>query len=93
MAASPQALHGFVTGLVQGVYFRAATQKMALELGILGWVRNTDDGRVEVLLQGSPEALADMRVWLQRGPQHARVENVQLGDVAPQAFKDFSIRS
>ena len=93
MAASPQALHGFVTGLVQGVYFRAATQRMAQQLEVQGWVRNTSDGRVEVMLQGSPEALEEMRVWLQRGPPHARVENVELDIVAPQAFNDFSIRS
>ncbi len=83
--------HGFVSGLVQGVFFRLETQKQAQQLGIYGWVRNTDDGRVEVFICGPAETVAEMETWLHHGPPRARVSSVELQNVEPMEFDDFLI--
>ncbi len=69
-----------VTGVVQGVGFRYATVREAHRLGLTGWVRNTDDGAVEVLAEGPPEAVAALTVWLHRGPAGAFVRDVSVAD-------------
>lgn len=66
-----------ISGRVQGVGFRAATQTRARELGLDGWVRNLRDGRVEALIAGAPAALQAMRDWLGEGPAFAVVERVE----------------
>lgn len=65
-----------ISGHVQGVGFRAATVRQAHASGIGGWVRNTDDGCVEVLLQGKHDSVDRMLSWLLIGPPAARVDNV-----------------
>ncbi|MBN2354234.1 MAG: acylphosphatase [Spirochaetales bacterium] len=69
-----------VTGIVQGVGFRYSTVHEAGRLGLTGWVRNTNDGAVEVLAEGSPEAVAALTAWLRRGPPGAYVRNVSVAD-------------
>ncbi|MDM4768568.1 acylphosphatase [Solimonas sp. SE-A11] len=66
-----------VSGRVQGVFFRQSTADTATRLGLDGWVRNLPDGRVEGRAAGSPEALAELRGWLDRGPPAARVDGVE----------------
>jgi acylphosphatase len=66
-----------VFGKVQGVFFRQSTRLEAEKLGIRGIARNLSDGSVEVLAQGDAAALEELRRWLQRGPVHARVEEVR----------------
>lgn len=84
----------FVTGRVQGVAFRWSTQRKAGRLGLAGWVRNLDDGRVEGVVQGPPDALDQMLEWLAHGPPPARVDDltVQAADT-DDGLTDFSIRS
>lgn len=65
-----------VTGRVQGVGFRHFTVRQAHNLGVTGWVRNLDDGSVEALLQGSPDAIDSMLSLLHTGPRFARVAEV-----------------
>lgn len=65
-----------VSGRVQGVFFRQSTRQQAEKLGLCGWVRNRADGSVEGLACGAPEALAQLRAWLQQGPAAARVETL-----------------
>ena len=65
-----------VGGHVQGVGFRAATRRRAMELGVRGFARNLDDGRVEVRALGSPEAVQALADWLATGPALARVDSV-----------------
>jgi len=65
-----------VTGQVQGVFYRASTQAEAAQHGLTGWVRNRDDGRVEVLACGSPAGLDALETWLHEGPPRAEVESV-----------------
>lgn len=71
-----------VEGRVQGVFFRASTQAEALRLGLLGWVRNLPDGRVEVLAAGTPDAQQALAEWLALGPPLARVTRVTVHDAA-----------
>lgn len=70
-----------VTGVVQGVWFRASTQKEATRLGAVGWVRNTSDGAVELEAQGDPAALDALVQWCHRGPPAARVRDVTVQDI------------
>ena len=71
-------LHGYVSGRVQGVFFRVETRRRALQLGLRGWVRNVPDGRVEVLISGAGAAVDAMRQWLAVGPPLAMVEALEL---------------
>jgi acylphosphatase len=72
-----QAYHVYVSGKVQGVYYRASTAKKAQMLGLCGWVKNLDDGRVELRAQGSVEALERLLIWCKKGPILAKVSNVE----------------
>jgi acylphosphatase len=71
----------FVTGLVQGVFFRASTRQKAAELGISGYASNLADGRVEVLIVGEQSAATRLIEWLHRGPPSARVKSVDVREV------------
>ncbi|UHQ24336.1 acylphosphatase [Lysobacter sp. 5GHs7-4] len=70
----------FVSGKVQGVWFRASAREQALALGLRGYARNLADGRVEVLAVGDATALAQLETWLRRGPANARVDDVRRED-------------
>ena len=74
-----------VSGRVQGVFFRAATRREALALGIRGHANNLRDGRVEVLACGEAAALDELEAWLAHGPPQARVEALQRIDLAGSA--------
>lgn len=76
MNDQPEQLHAVVYGRVQGVNFRAATQREAERLGLAGWVRNREDGAVELLAEGSRTALERLAAYLRRGPPSARVTRV-----------------
>ncbi len=69
-------LHFLIQGRVQGVGFRWFVHREASELELKGWVRNTEDGDVEVVAAGDPADLADLRLSLQRGPRGSRVDRV-----------------
>ncbi len=67
-----------IGGQVQGVFFRAHTQRKARELGLTGWVRNRPDGCVEAVFEGEEEAIQQAIAWCHRGPSEARVERVEV---------------
>jgi acylphosphatase len=69
-------LHFLIQGRVQGVGFRWYVQREAGKLDLRGWVRNTEEGEVEVVASGSPEELAELRASLRRGPRGARVDRL-----------------
>lgn len=69
-------LHLIVRGRVQGVYFRASTQREARRLGLGGWVKNRADGSVEILAEGEEVSIRELFGWAQKGPTAARVERV-----------------
>jgi acylphosphatase len=71
-----------VSGMVQGVGFRFFSVRAARGLGISGFARNLEDGRVEVVAQGSGEALGRFEEALRQGPRGGRVERVEASDAA-----------
>ncbi len=76
--------HLFVSGRVQGVFFRAETRDLARRLGVTGWVRNLWDGRVEAVFEGEGWAVERMVSWCHRGPRGAHVDNVDV------TYEDYS---
>ncbi|HEY6441780.1 MAG TPA: acylphosphatase [Candidatus Acidoferrales bacterium] len=83
----------YMSGTVQGVGYRYFAERSAVEFGIMGYVRNLRDGRVEVYAIGSADSLASLRQRLERGPIGASVEKVTEEDapIDPQFQQDFSI--
>lgn len=75
------AKHLRITGLVQGVSYRASFQKQAQALGLAGWVCNRLDGSVEATVKGTPDAVQLIINWAGHGPTDARVEKVTVTDV------------
>lgn len=69
-------VHFLVRGRVQGVGFRWFVHREAAEIGLRGWVRNTDNGEVEIVVSGEPEDIADLRTELHKGSRGSRVDAV-----------------
>lgn len=86
-------VHLLVYGLVQGVGFRYAARDAASDFGVSGWVRNLPDGSVEIVAQGSVDAVAKMTAWAERGPRHAAVSRIEVERETPVAgLTGFDIR-
>ena len=84
--------HVFVSGKVQGVFFRANTRDLALLLGINGFVRNLSDGRVEAVFEGDKEKIEKMIEFCKEGPPGAIVEKIDVNwEEYKGEFKDFKI--
>jgi len=83
--------HVFVSGRVQGVWFRASTRDKAEELSLKGWVRNLPDGRVEAVFEGDERAVEEMVEWCRHGPPMARVDTVDIEYEKPQGERSFRI--
>lgn len=82
-----------VSGRVQGVFFRASTREQAQRLGLSGHAKNLDDGSVEVVAAGDPEAIDALADWLRQGPPLARVDTVERSAASDAAMADgFGIR-
>lgn len=85
--------HVFVSGTVQGVYFRANTREEARNRGISGWVKNLNDGRVEAVFEGEEPAIKEMIEWCHEGSPRATVEDVAVEwDDPTGEFDEFTIR-
>lgn len=85
--------HVFISGRVQGVFFRSSTRDKAMELGITGWVRNLFDGRVEAVFEGEKENVEKIVQWCRKGNKIAKVEDVEIVyDKYTGEFNGFSIR-
>jgi acylphosphatase len=82
----------YVSGQVQGVGYRNFAQRAARDLGVQGWARNLDDGRVEALAVGTGEQLENFEGQLRVGPAHARVQEVEVADAAEERVEGFHIR-
>lgn len=81
----------YVSGRVQGVFFRASARHEAERLGITGYARNLHDGRVEVLACGTKSAVENLCVWLTKGPAQAQVSNVSCETVDETVPAFFSV--
>jgi len=87
-----RAIRAAVSGAVQGVGFREATQRRATELGVLGWVRNEHDGTVAVHAEGKPSAVDELVAFLRRGPRGVAVDDVKVEDVRVEGHEQFAVR-
>ena len=84
--------HVFVSGKVQGVYFRQNTLQVANSHGVFGWVRNLPDGRVEAVFEGDEAAVNKMVEWCRSGPPSARVDGLDVkSEKYTGEFSGFSI--
>ncbi|MFB6112524.1 MAG: acylphosphatase [Halodesulfurarchaeum sp.] len=83
--------HVYVTGTVQGVFFRATTRDRAREIGVDGWVKNRADGRVEAVFEGAPGDVESMVDFCHEGPPAATVEDVEVTREEPQGLGGFEI--
>jgi acylphosphatase len=81
-----------VHGNVQGVFFRDSTEKEAGSRGVAGWVRNRDDGSVEAVFEGDPEAVEAMVGFCRSGPSQADVEDVEVSEEEPEGLEGFGVR-
>lgn len=91
----PMVLHFLIRGRVQGVGFRWFVHREASELGLRGWVRNTEDGAVEIVAAGPPEDLDELRAELKKGSRGSRVDQViehELDESEAANLKDFEIQ-
>ncbi len=76
-------VRAIVTGRVQGVSFRASTAHEARRLGVVGWVKNRDDGAVELEAEGPDDRVAALLAWCEHGPPAARVDRVAVDERTP----------
>jgi acylphosphatase len=82
-----------ITGMVQGVFFRAKTRNEAIRNNVTGWVKNLPDGRVEAVFEGKPEDVDRVVGWCRIGPSQAEVTKVEMREESyTGAFTDFTIR-
>ena len=84
--------HVFVSGTVQGVYYRANTRDTARERGVDGWVRNLEDGRVEAVFEGDDPDVEAMIEWCRTGSPRAAVDDVDVEYGPPEGESGFEIR-
>lgn len=82
----------FVDGRVQNVWFRETARRVAEERGLSGWVRNLQDGRVEVVFEGAEEKVAEAVEWARKGPEHAVVTDFKEASETPAGETGFAIK-
>ena len=82
----------WISGSVQGVFFRDSTRQKAKQLDLAGWVTNRPDGRVEAVFEGPEDAVRQAVDWCSKGPENARVENVSTEDEPPENLSGFEVR-
>lgn len=87
-----RAIRSVLSGSVQGVGLREATRRLAGELGVMGWVRNEDDGTVTVHAEGSLPAIETLIAFLREGPPGAFVDNVSVDNLRIEGHEQFAIR-
>ena len=86
-----QTLHLIITGKVQGVFFRAKAKAEAEKYRIKGWIKNTNDQKVEALITGETDMLNLFIEWCKIGPEKARVEEVLVSEHTEKEFDGFEI--
>jgi len=92
VSEKPKGVRATVRGKVQGVFFREATMDRAGELGVLGWVRNAEDGTLRVHAEGPAAAVAELVAFLEEGPPAARVEAVEVEPAKVEGHEQFAVR-
>ena len=85
-------VHVFVSGSVQGVFFRYEARERARSRGLSGWVRNLPDGRVEAMFEGPEDAVQAMVEWCRHGPPGAEVTDIEAIAEDPEDLEGFDVR-
>ena len=85
-------VHFLISGDVQGVNFRYYSRRMAEQLGLKGFVKNTFDGKVEIHIEGDDSAVKEMIAWVKKGPSPAYVTDVEKIGCKCKEFRAFEIR-
>jgi acylphosphatase len=81
----------YISGTVQGMFFRGFIKENAEKYNVKGFVRNLDDGRVEVFLEGNNDDVEKMIELCKKGPKHAEIKSIETKDEKFQDFKNFKI--
>jgi len=81
-----------VQGLVQGVFFRDSTRRLAQRQGAAGWVANRPDGAVEAVFEGEVDAVERLVAFSREGPRGAQVESVEVLEEEPEGLRGFAVR-
>lgn len=81
----------YISGIVQGVFFRGFIKENAERLGIKGFVRNLEDGRVEIFIEGNFDEVKKMIEICKKGPKHSEIKNVEEKQERFQDFKSFKV--
>ena len=90
---SMKQIHIFVTGRVQGVFFRQSTRVIAIKNNVNGWVRNLDDGKVEIVAQGETNNVDNLADWCKTGPANSRVDEFELKEESiVEEFENFEVK-
>ena len=84
-------VHLVIKGKVQGVFFRATAKDVADEIGVKGWVKNTEEGNVEVMASGSDAQIQKFIAWCKTGPKRAIVTDVMVANTEEENFKKFEV--
>jgi acylphosphatase len=84
--------HVIVRGLVQGVFFRDSTRRLAQRYDVTGWVSNRADGAVEAVFEGEAEAVERLVAFSREGPRGAQVESVEVAEERPEGLSGFAVR-
>ena len=93
IADDKERAHVYISGDVQGVFFRDSARQKAEELDLNGWVKNMPDGRVEALFEGPANAVQEMLDWCEEGPSQATVEDVDAEhESAEEDLEGFEVR-
>ncbi len=84
--------HIIVKGLVQGVFFRASTRRIAKSLGLKGYVKNLENGNVEIIVEGNEEAIKELINFAKKGPEPAEVRDINIKYEEPKnEFESFGV--
>jgi len=86
-----QTIRIIITGKVQGVFFRANAKEMATKYEIKGWIKNTNDGKVEAMVYGQENKVKDFLEWCKTGPEKAEVDNVIVHELPEIKFNNFEV--
>ena len=86
-----KAIRIYITGTVQGVFFRAFIKENAERYNVKGFIRNLEDGRIEIFLEGNSDEVNKMVELCKKGPKHSQIKKIEIKDERFQDFKTFKI--
>lgn len=80
-----------IKGVVQGIFFRKFVKDNADELSVRGFVRNLEDGRIEMVMEGKDDKVNELLIKCKKGPKHSEIKEIEIEEIKHQGFKDFKI--